>query len=290
MLDLFLLTGPTPEDVVRQYQSIVGKPAMPPAWALGFHQSRWGYQSVQDLVDVISGYKDAGIPLDTVWSDIDHMDGFRDFTLDQQQYAAPKMAAFLSDLHARGRRWVPIVDPGIKVDPGYPAYDSGVAQGVFVKDAEGGAYVGQVLHSSPSVLLAGTLLRQTPDRQCPSCCTADIINRASSTHDCRTTCVGAPLCSETCFTSSIAQVWPGAVHFPDFTSNVTKLWWQSQLSEFRQLAQWDGLWIDMNEVSNFCTGDVCSRVPASGSTDCRLTCHSVQCVLAARTLRMHVAR
>ena len=123
MLDLFWLTGPTLEQVAQQYQSIVGRPAMPPAWALGFHQSRWGYESVAALETVVRGYQDAGIPLDTVWSDIDHMDGFRDFTLQPERYAAPELAAFLQQLRERGQRWVPIVDPGIKVDPGYPAYD-----------------------------------------------------------------------------------------------------------------------------------------------------------------------
>lgn len=120
---MFWLSGPTLEQVVRQYQTIVGRPAMPPAWALGFHQSRWGYDSVDALEAVVHGYEDAEIPMDTIWSDIDHMDGFRDFTLQPERYAAPRMAAFQEQLQADGRRWVPIVDPGIKVDPGYPAYD-----------------------------------------------------------------------------------------------------------------------------------------------------------------------
>lgn len=47
-------------------------------------------------------------------------------------------------LHARGQRWVPIVDPGIKIDPGYPAYDAGLAASVFIKSADDGEpYVGQ---------------------------------------------------------------------------------------------------------------------------------------------------
>ena len=39
-LELWLLAGPTPEDVSRQYLQLVGAPALPPRWALGFHQSR----------------------------------------------------------------------------------------------------------------------------------------------------------------------------------------------------------------------------------------------------------
>lgn len=53
------------------------------------------------------------------------------------------------------------------------------------------------------------------------------------------------------------QLWAGAVHFPDFWSNVTQRWWAKQLADFHQKMPFDGLWIDMNEASNFCTGDVC---------------------------------
>lgn len=53
-----------------------------------------------------------------------------------------------------------------------------------------------------------------------------------------------------------AQVWPGAVHFPDFLDPSAHAYWLQQLRAFRDLAAWDGLWIDMNEVSNFATSSV----------------------------------
>lgn len=42
VLDFYVFAGPSPEDVLRQYHAVIGKPAMPPLWALGLHQSRWG--------------------------------------------------------------------------------------------------------------------------------------------------------------------------------------------------------------------------------------------------------
>lgn len=74
------------------------------------------------------------------------------------------------------------------------------------------------------------------------------------------------------------QVWPGAVHFPDFLNPDTHVYWERQLQAFRGLARWDGIWLDMNEPSNFCTGDVCSAEETpEGSTDCGLRCSHAPC-------------
>ena len=40
VLDLFVLLGPTPRDVLAQLAAVVGRPALPPFWSLGFHQSK----------------------------------------------------------------------------------------------------------------------------------------------------------------------------------------------------------------------------------------------------------
>lgn len=54
------------------------------------------------------------------------------------------MQAWVQKLHASNRSWVPIVDPGIKVDPSYKPYTDGLAADIFVKDAAGKPYLGKV--------------------------------------------------------------------------------------------------------------------------------------------------
>lgn len=192
VLDFYFFLGPTPREVLQQYQEVIGKPVLPPRWSLGFHQCRWGYKNVDELRTVVSEYAEAGIPLEVMWTDIDCMDGYRDFTLDKTNFPLSRMRSFVDQLHEDGQRWVPIIDPGIKVDPGYPAYDEGIQQDVFLKDTKGRRYVG--------------------------------------------------------------KVWPGAVHFPDWFHPNAQNYWTQQLKQFHDsLVPFDGIWIDMNEASNFCS-------------------------------------
>jgi len=49
--------------------------------------------------------------------------------------------------------------------------------------------------------------------------------------------------------------WANEVAFPDFTNPNTSDWWQYELTQFhKELVEFDGLWLDMNEPSNFCNG------------------------------------
>lgn len=52
----------------------------------------------------------------------------------------------------------------------------------------------------------------------------------------------------------IGKVWPGSTAFPDFTNPETLDWWQDMVSEFHAQVPFDGMWIDMNEPSNFIRG------------------------------------
>uniref|UniRef100_UPI00398EBB98 lysosomal alpha-glucosidase-like n=1 Tax=Pristiophorus japonicus TaxID=55135 RepID=UPI00398EBB98 len=52
----------------------------------------------------------------------------------------------------------------------------------------------------------------------------------------------------------IGKVWPGLTAFPDFTNPDTHQWWFENLLQFHKAVPFDGLWIDMNEPSNFVDG------------------------------------
>jgi len=139
---LYLLYGPTLAELTRKLASLVGTAPLPPLWALGHHQCRWGYRSARDLLALADNFKTHRIPNDGLWLDIDYMRGFRVFTFDKKNFPAPH--ADIRAIRDRGFHVVPIIDPGIKFEPGYPAYESGKKAGVFCKNAAGRDFIGLV--------------------------------------------------------------------------------------------------------------------------------------------------
>ncbi|KFP18506.1 Lysosomal alpha-glucosidase, partial [Egretta garzetta] len=193
VLDFYIFLGPDPNMVIQQYQQVIGFPAMPPLWALGFHLCRWGYGSSNETWQTVRAMRNYQIPQDAQWNDIDYMDGYRDFTFDPWKFTS--LPSLVEDLHKHGQRYVMILDPGISsTNPhgSYWPFDEGLKRGLFLNTTQ-----------------------------------------------------GQPL---------IGQVWPGFTAFADFSNPDTHQWWLENLQHFHAHVPFDGLWIDMNEPSNFMDG------------------------------------
>jgi alpha-glucosidase len=127
--------GRTPKQVLTDYTDLTGRAPLPPLWALGNQQSRWSYYPESRVREVARGFRESRTPADVIYLDIDYMDGFRVFTWNKERFPDP--SKMIADLRAEGFRVVLIIDPGVKVDPNYYAYQQGQAGGYFVKNADG---------------------------------------------------------------------------------------------------------------------------------------------------------
>jgi len=208
-IDLYFYAGPTQEKVTKAYQlSATGLPAMQQYFTFGYHQCRWGYANWTELNQVVDEFANFGLPLETIWTDIDYMNQYRDFENDQNTFPYAEGAEFLSKLHANGQHYVPIVDSAIYIpnpdnsSDAYPIFNRGNETDSFMLNPDGSLYIG--------------------------------------------------------------SVWPGYTVFPDWigsTLNGTGAfeWWKNEMTLWHQNVSFDGIWIDMSEVSSFCVGSCGSK-------------------------------
>jgi alpha-glucosidase len=141
-LRFYVLYGPEITEVIKKYTRLTGRSPLPPKWALGYQQSRWSYYPQKQVYRLADEFRSRKIPLDVLYLDIHYMDGYRVFTWNKERFPAP--GKMISDLKAMGIKTVPIVDPGVKKDPGYFVYDEGMNQDLFVTMPGGSVYVGDV--------------------------------------------------------------------------------------------------------------------------------------------------
>lgn len=142
VLAVYFLAGPAPADVMRQYSALTGRMALPPLWALGHHQCRWGYQSAAELREIASKLRSRQHPCDALWLDIDYMDGYRNFTWNAERF--PEPAQLIADLHQQGLHLVTILDPGTKRDDTYAVYQQGRENDFFCRYPNGDEFLGSV--------------------------------------------------------------------------------------------------------------------------------------------------
>ena len=141
-LDVYVITGENVKDIVKQFRHMIGRSYVVPMWAFGYGQSRWGYKNEDDVREVVKKYRELEIPLDSVYLDIDYMERYKDFTLNDEAF--PDFAKFNEEMKEQNIHLVPIIDAGVKQEEGYSVYEEGLEKGYFCRKEDGAPFVAAV--------------------------------------------------------------------------------------------------------------------------------------------------
>ena len=140
--DIYYIDGTKPLEIVKEFRKSIGTSYVPPFWAFGYQQSRWSYHNAEAVDAVVDGYNKAGIPLDCVYLDIDYMERYKDFTVDDEKF--PNFKDYVSKKREEGIHLIPIIDAGVKKENGYDIYEEGRKNGYFCKNEDGTDFEGGV--------------------------------------------------------------------------------------------------------------------------------------------------
>ncbi|XP_060780036.1 sucrase-isomaltase, intestinal isoform X2 [Neoarius graeffei] len=139
VLDFYILLGDTPEAVVQEFTQLVGRPTIPPYWALGFQLSRWDYGSLEEVKKTVERNRAIGLPYDVQYTDIDYMEDKKDFTYDMVKFK--DLPQFADYMHAEGQKYILIYDPAIatskRINATYESYDRGTQAEAWITEGDG---------------------------------------------------------------------------------------------------------------------------------------------------------
>ena len=205
IIDYYIIVNDSPEDVIKNIQTLFGIPPVPPYWSLGFHQCRYGYKSFDDFKTVYEKYKSSEIPLDAMWLDIDALDNFNMFTInDKFKDIIPYIT---NELQRDGGKFVPIVDMAFSYED---------LENKYIK-------LGNEL---------------------------DIFIKSNYTKE-----------------NYLGKVWSKKTVFPDFLHQNISDFWNMGLTDYYNMTNYDGIWLDMNEPTNLLDNSNCNGEYADES-DC----------------------
>jgi alpha-glucosidase len=129
-------------DIIASYTHLTGRMQLPPLWSLGFQQCRYSYYPDTEVLNIARTFRIKNIPADVIYLDIHYMDAYKVFTWHPERFPQPtQLADALNEINFN---LAVIVDPGIKREHGYEAYEQGLANDFFVKYPDGEPYSGQV--------------------------------------------------------------------------------------------------------------------------------------------------
>ena len=103
-LDVFLIGGQSPEEILRSYRMLTGFPQMPPLWSFGIWMSRMTYFSADEVNDICDRLRSEHYPCDVIHLDTGwfRTDWLCEWKFNPERFPCPK--AFVQRLKENGFR------------------------------------------------------------------------------------------------------------------------------------------------------------------------------------------
>ncbi|KAF1745160.1 hypothetical protein MXB_2664 [Myxobolus squamalis] len=147
-IDIIVMLGPHPKEVLYQYSLTTGFPTLPPLFSLAYHQCRWNYNDQNDIRQVDAKFDEYSIPYDTIWLDIEHTPermyykryDERYFKWDSSKFSDP--LHMITDISKKGRKMVTVVDPHVKKSESYHVYKEAIEKNLQSRNKHNETYVG----------------------------------------------------------------------------------------------------------------------------------------------------
>ncbi|MEQ9169171.1 MAG: glycoside hydrolase family 31 protein [Fulvivirga sp.] len=141
-MDYYFIHDNNVEGIIKKYAHLTGTTPLPPLWSIGYQQCRYSYYPDVEVERIAKTFRQKNIPADVIVLDIHYMEQYKIFTWDNKKFSKP--AELVQHLKELGFHVVVMCDPGIKIEDGYTAYESGKQNDVFIKYPDGTNYSGTV--------------------------------------------------------------------------------------------------------------------------------------------------
>ena len=102
-IDYYFIYGGDADGVISAVRQLTGKVPMLPLWTYGFHQSRERYKSQEEMLNVVRGYRAAGVPLDGIIQDWQYWGN--NYLWNAMEFLSPDFPnpqAMVDEVHGRG--------------------------------------------------------------------------------------------------------------------------------------------------------------------------------------------
>lgn len=136
--DYFFLYGRSVADVLKNYSVVTGTMPLPPAWSLGYQQSRCSYFPQEKVEWLATTFRQKQIPVDGIVLDADYQQEYQPFRTNLKRF--PDLPGLSARLAAMNIELTASVYPGVKIDSTYHSYTDGLKKDVFIKYRDGSLF------------------------------------------------------------------------------------------------------------------------------------------------------